>query len=109
MFCIPDVRVTCRTVPGLNKDQLELCYKASDVTVAALEGLELAVKECQVQVSIISTSPPTHPHHWVINNKKGRAQCLMLIKKFQWHRWNCSSLSTKSRNPHSSNLLKKGN
>uniref|UniRef100_A0A1A9WUE3 Protein Wnt n=1 Tax=Glossina brevipalpis TaxID=37001 RepID=A0A1A9WUE3_9MUSC len=27
---------------------------------------------------------------------------------FQWHRWNCSSLNTKSRNPHASNLLKKG-
>lgn len=28
--------------------------------------------------------------------------------QFQWHRWNCSSLGTKSRNPHTSNLLKRG-
>uniref|UniRef100_A0A1B0BRQ0 Protein Wnt n=1 Tax=Glossina palpalis gambiensis TaxID=67801 RepID=A0A1B0BRQ0_9MUSC len=74
--CLPDGRATCRSVPGLTKDQLELCYKASDVTAAALEGLDLAIKECQAQ--------------------------------FQWHRWNCSSLNTKSRNPHASNLLKKG-
>ncbi|XP_055918641.1 protein Wnt-10b [Eupeodes corollae] len=74
--CVPDARATCRSVPGLSKDQLELCYKASDVTLTALEGLELAIRECQVQ--------------------------------FQWHRWNCSSLSTKSGNPHSSNLLTKG-
>uniref|UniRef100_A0A182QAD7 Protein Wnt n=1 Tax=Anopheles farauti TaxID=69004 RepID=A0A182QAD7_9DIPT len=73
---LPDVRATCRTVPGLTRDQLELCYRASDVTAAAIEGLELGVRECQYQ--------------------------------FQWHRWNCSSLSTKSRNPHTSSMLKRG-
>ncbi|KAG4065433.1 hypothetical protein HA402_002831 [Bradysia odoriphaga] len=71
-----DVRTICRTVPGLTKEQLELCYRANDVTSAAIDGLELAVKECQLQ--------------------------------FQWHRWNCSSLSSKKKNPHTSNLLKKG-
>ncbi|XP_055376624.1 protein Wnt-10a [Condylostylus longicornis] len=76
LYGTPDGRAMCRSVPDLTKDQLDLCYKASDVTLAALEGLELAIRECQIQ--------------------------------FQWHRWNCSSLSTKSRNPHSSNLLKKG-
>lgn len=45
-----DVRATCRTVPGLTKDQLELCYRANDVTSAALDGLDLAVRECQHQV-----------------------------------------------------------
>ncbi|XP_034474118.1 LOW QUALITY PROTEIN: protein Wnt-10b [Drosophila innubila] len=76
LYGLPDGRATCRSVPGLTKDQVELCYKASDVTAAALEGLDMAIRECQTQ--------------------------------FQWHRWNCSSLSTKSRNPHASNLLKKG-
>ncbi|XP_017151324.1 protein Wnt-10b [Drosophila miranda] len=76
LYGLPDGRATCRSVPGLTKDQVELCYKASDVTAAALEGLDMAIRECQIQ--------------------------------FQWHRWNCSSLSTKSRNPHASNLLKKG-
>ncbi|XP_049306491.1 protein Wnt-10b [Bactrocera dorsalis] len=74
--CLPDGRATCRSVAGLTKDQLELCYKASDVATAALEGLDMAIRECQLQ--------------------------------FLWHRWNCSSLSTKIRNPHVSNLLKKG-
>ncbi|XP_065080548.1 protein Wnt-10a [Ochlerotatus camptorhynchus] len=76
ILCMPDVRATCRTVPGLTREQLELCYRASDVTAAAIEGLELGVRECQHQ--------------------------------FQWHRWNCSSLSTKSRNPHTSSMLKRG-
>lgn len=47
-----DVRTICRTVPGLTKEQLELCYRANDVTTAAIDGLELAVKECQLQVGI---------------------------------------------------------
>ncbi|XP_055547912.1 protein Wnt-10b [Wyeomyia smithii] len=76
IVCMPDVRATCRTVPGLTREQLELCYRASDVTAAAIEGLELGVRECQHQ--------------------------------FQWHRWNCSALSTKSRNPHTSSMLKRG-
>lgn len=45
-----DFRTICRTVPGLTKEQLELCYRANDVTTAAIDGLELAVKECQLQV-----------------------------------------------------------
>jgi len=47
---LPDGRATCRSVPGLTKDQVELCYKASDVTAAALEGLDMAIRECQIQV-----------------------------------------------------------
>ena len=55
--CLPDVRGTCKSVPNLTRQQLELCYKANDVTVAAVEGLELAVKECEYQVSsIVSTT-----------------------------------------------------
>jgi hypothetical protein len=40
-------------VPNLTRQQLELCYKANDVTLAAVEGLELAVRECEYQVSLI--------------------------------------------------------
>lgn len=50
ILIMSDVRTICRTVPGLTKEQLELCYRANDVTTAALDGLELAVKECQLQV-----------------------------------------------------------
>lgn len=46
-----DVRSTCRKLPGLTKEQLELCYKASELTTVAIEGLEIGVKECQFQVS----------------------------------------------------------
>lgn len=50
LYGLPDGRATCRSVPGLTKDQVELCYKASDVTAAALEGLDMAIRECQIQV-----------------------------------------------------------
>lgn len=48
-----DVRATCKRIPGLTKNQLKLCYKASDLTTVATEGLELSIKECQFQVSIV--------------------------------------------------------
>lgn len=51
ILIMSDVRTICRTVPGLTKEQLELCYRANDVTTAAIDGLELAVKECQLQVN----------------------------------------------------------
>lgn len=52
--CLPEGRAACRLVYGLTKDQIELCYKASDVTAAALEGLDIAITECQIQVSFFS-------------------------------------------------------
>lgn len=45
-----DIRSACRIIPGLSRGQLDLCYKANDVTIAALDGLDLAVHECQLQV-----------------------------------------------------------
>lgn len=35
---------------GLSREQLDICYKANTETMAALEGLDLAVRECQHQV-----------------------------------------------------------
>ncbi|XP_065202949.1 protein Wnt-10a-like [Planococcus citri] len=66
----------CKTFPGLNKAQQNVCRTYPDVTAIAMQGLEQAVDECQYQ--------------------------------FRSHRWNCSSLRTKNKNPHSSVLLKKG-
>lgn len=51
MLIKSDIRSSCRIVPGLSREQLDLCYKANDVTIAALDGLDLAVHECQLQVS----------------------------------------------------------
>lgn len=50
IYCLIDARASCKTVPNLTREQLELCYRASDVTLATIEGLELAVTECQHQV-----------------------------------------------------------
>lgn len=52
-LCLTEGKAVCRFVYGLTKDQVQLCYKASDVTAAALEGLDLAISECQIQVSWI--------------------------------------------------------
>lgn len=51
-FCCQQDFRSCKTVPGLTRTQLDLCYRLSDVTLAAVEGLELAVQECQYQVMI---------------------------------------------------------
>lgn len=50
LLSMSDIRASCRTIPGLTKEQLDLCYRANDVTSVALDGLELAVRECQQQV-----------------------------------------------------------
>lgn len=39
----------CKTIPGLTKSQLEVCYNQPDTTKIALQGLKHAVKECQHQ------------------------------------------------------------
>lgn len=67
----------CKNFPGLNKKQLELCFRYPDVMAAAIQGLQMAVSECQFQ--------------------------------FQKHRWNCSVLERKNRNPQVSPILQKGN
>lgn len=72
----PQTSVICKNFPGLSKKQLELCFRYPDVMAAAIQGLQLAVKECQYQ--------------------------------FQKHRWNCSALERKNRNPHGSVFLEKG-
>lgn len=53
MLCASDVRSSCRIIPGLTKEQLDLCYRANDVTRAALDGLDLAIRECQSQVRLL--------------------------------------------------------
>jgi wingless-type MMTV integration site family protein 10 len=72
----PLTTAICKNFPGLSKKQLELCFRYPDVMSSAIQGLQLAVTECQYQ--------------------------------FQKHRWNCSVLETKNRNPHSSAFLQKG-
>ncbi|XP_058802671.1 protein Wnt-10a isoform X3 [Phymastichus coffea] len=68
--------VVCNGIPGLTKEQRELCHRSPDVTVAAIKGIEMAIAECQHQ--------------------------------FQWHRWNCSSLTPSSVTQHSSVILQRG-
>lgn len=53
LICVCDIRAMCRMIPGLSSEQMDLCYRANDVTRAALDGLDLAVRECQQQVRSI--------------------------------------------------------
>lgn len=45
-----DIRTKCNAIPGLTREQVQLCYQATDVTLIALDGLDLAIHECQSQV-----------------------------------------------------------
>ena len=39
----------CKNVPSLNKQQLKLCKEKPDVVASALQGVQIAVHECQHQ------------------------------------------------------------
>lgn len=41
--------VVCKGIPGMTKEQRELCHRNPDVTVAAIKGLQMAISECQHQ------------------------------------------------------------
>jgi hypothetical protein len=41
----------CHTIPGLTKEQMQLCFKSPDATRIALQGLNLAADECAFQMS----------------------------------------------------------
>ena len=71
-----DPNTVCKTYPELTANQYNLCRKYPDVTASAIQGVQIAIHECQYQL--------------------------------RTHRWNCSSLETKNKNPHSSPLLTKG-
>lgn len=102
MLSLSDVRSSCRIVPGLSKKQLELCYRANDVTSSALDGLDLAIRECQTQVNF-SFCFVNEIVCCKIN------ECFFFCCfQFQWNRWNCSALANKKRNPYLSIFLKKG-
>lgn len=107
-----NIRAACRTIPGLTRDQLDLCHRANDVTAVALSGLDLAVRECQTQVRRSHREDlvwPITKTKLLFNNLLHLKLYTSYVLQFQWHRWNCSSLGNgKNRNPHNSMFLRKG-
>lgn len=71
-----DTNTVCMNYPYLSSAQFELCKIYPDVTASAIQGVQVAVHECQFQMKT--------------------------------HRWNCSTLETKNKNPEFSPVFKRG-
>lgn len=81
-----EAAAVCRTIPGLTREQMELCFKNPDATKVALQGLSLAADECAFQMSknrwnCSSLQGRLNPHSTVLF-KKGKPRILLFSLRF---------------------------
>lgn len=46
-----DTNTVCHQIPGLTREQMELCVKAPETTKVAIQGIQMASDECAFQMS----------------------------------------------------------